>query len=117
MVSDVATPTSTRPGGRSARVRAAVHRAAEELLAEGGPDAATVPAVAARAGVHATTIYRRWGSAAGLLSAVAVGRLTGGGELVTPDTGTLRGDLTGWARTSSPVRDSTSFFKRSLAPA
>lgn len=97
-MSDVATPTSTRPGGRSARVRAAVHRAAEELLAEGGPDAATVPAVAARAGVHATTIYRRWGSAAGLLSAVAVGRLTGGGELVTPDTGTLRGDLTGWAQ-------------------
>lgn len=97
-MSDTATPTSTRPGGRSARVRAAVHRAAEELLAEGGPDAATVPAVAARAGVHATTIYRRWGSAAGLLSAVAVGRLTGGGELVTPDTGSLHGDLAGWAR-------------------
>ena len=88
--------TSTRPGGRSARVRAAVHRAAEELLAEGGPEAATIPAVAARAGVHATTVYRRWGSAADLLSAVALGRLTG--DVVVPDTGSLPGDLTHWLR-------------------
>jgi AcrR family transcriptional regulator len=87
---------SSRPGGRSARVRAAVHRAAEELLAEGGPDAATIPAIAARAGVHATTIYRRWGTAGELLSAVAVGRLTG--DVVVPDTGSLRGDLTRWLR-------------------
>jgi AcrR family transcriptional regulator len=97
MVVDSATsrPTS-RPGGRSARVRAAVHRAAEELLAEGGPEAATIPAVAHRAGVHATTIYRRWGTAAELLSAVAVGRLTG--DVVVPDTGSLRGDLAQWLR-------------------
>jgi AcrR family transcriptional regulator len=92
---DTQRPT-TRPGGRSARVRAAVHRAAEELLAEGGPDAATIPAIAQRAGVHATTIYRRWGTAADLLSAVAVGRLTG--DVVVPDTGSLRGDLQTWLR-------------------
>jgi AcrR family transcriptional regulator len=91
----VAAPaTTTRPGGRSARVRAAVHRATEELLAEGGPQAATIPAVALRAGVHATTVYRRWGTAAELHAAVALGRLTG--ELVVPDTGSLRGDLTQW---------------------
>lgn len=89
-------PATTRPGGRSARVRAAVHRAVEELLAERGPDATTIPAVAQRAGVHPTTIYRRWGSAADLLSAVAVSRLTGG--LVVPDSGSLRGDLTQWVR-------------------
>ena len=85
---------TTRPGGRSARVRAAVHRAVEELLAERGPEATTIPAVAERAGVHATTIYRRWGSAAELLSAVAVSRLTG--DLVVPDSGSLRGDLAQW---------------------
>jgi AcrR family transcriptional regulator len=90
-----AAPTTTRPGGRSARVRAAVHRATQELLAEGGPQAATIPAVAQRAGVHATTVYRRWGSAGELQAAVALGRLTG--ELVVPDTGSLRGDLTQWA--------------------
>jgi AcrR family transcriptional regulator len=89
-------PTATRPGGRSARVRAAVHRAVEELLAERGPEATTIPAVAQRAGVHATTIYRRWGTAADLLSAVAVSRLTGG--LVVPDSGSLRGDLAQWVR-------------------
>jgi AcrR family transcriptional regulator len=89
-----AAPTTSRPGGRSARVRAAVHRAAEELLAAGGPQAATIPAVAQRAGVHATTLYRRWGTAADLHAAVALGRLTG--ELVVPDTGSLRGDLTQW---------------------
>lgn len=77
-------------------MRAAVHRAVEELLAERGPEATTIPAVAQRAGVHATTIYRRWGSAAELLSAVAVSRLTG--DLVVPDSGSLRGDLTMWVR-------------------
>ena len=97
MALDVPAPAATtRPGGRSARVRAAVHRATEELLAEGGPEAATIPAVAQRAGVHPTTVYRRWGSAADLLSAVALGRLTG--DVVVPDTGSLHGDLEHWLR-------------------
>ena len=95
-VEAASTARTTRPGGRSARVRAAVHRAVEELLAERGPEATTIPAVAERAGVHATTIYRRWGSAAELLSSVAVSRLTG--DLVVPDSGSLRGDLTQWVR-------------------
>lgn len=85
---------STRPGGRSARVRAAVHRAVGELLVEHGGDALTIPAIAQRAGVHPTTIYRRWGTVANLLTAVAVGRLSG--NVVIPDTGSLRGDLTRW---------------------
>jgi AcrR family transcriptional regulator len=90
-----ATPTiHTRPGGRSARVRAAVHRAVEELLAQSPPETLTIPAVAARAGVHPTTVYRRWGSLAELLAAVAVGRFSG--DIVVPDTGTLRGDLEHW---------------------
>ena len=83
-----------RPGGRSARVRAAVHRAVEELLGERPAETLTVPGIAARAGVHPTTIYRRWGSLGELLAAVAASRFSG--DLVVPDTGTLRGDLERW---------------------
>lgn len=90
----VETAPNTRPGGRSARVRASVHRAAEELLAEGTADALTIPLVAGRAGVHATTVYRRWGSIGDLLADVAGSRFSG--ELVVPDTGTLAGDLERW---------------------
>src|SRR3954471_9681294 len=94
------TPTAparsgTRPGGRSARVRAAVHRAVEELLIDEAGEALTVPVVAARAGVHATTLYRRWGSIGELLADVAPSRFTG--DVVVPDTGGLRGDLERWA--------------------
>jgi AcrR family transcriptional regulator len=88
------TSVTTRPGGRSARVRAAVHRAVEELLAEGPAEALTVPVIAARAGVHATTVYRRWASLGELLAAVATSRFSG--DIVVPDTGTLRGDLERW---------------------
>lgn len=84
----------TRPGGRSARVRAAVHRAVEELLAECPSEALTIPLVAVRAGVHPTTIYRRWGSLAELLGGVAASRFSG--DIVVPDTGSLRGDLERW---------------------
>ncbi|MCF3963657.1 TetR/AcrR family transcriptional regulator [Streptomyces fuscigenes] len=93
------TSTGRRPGGRSARVRAAVHAAVVDLLAaEGGGEGLTLPLVAARAGVHATTLYRRWGSVAELLGDVASSRFSGAdGELVVPDTGSLRGDLRQWA--------------------
>jgi AcrR family transcriptional regulator len=71
-----------------------VHRAVEELLAQDGGEPLTIPHIAARAGVHATTIYRRWGSLAELLSAVATSRFSG--DIVVPDTGSLRGDLERW---------------------
>ena len=87
-------PSHTRPGGRSARVRAAVHRAVEELLAQGPSAVLTVPVVAARAGVHPTTVYRRWGSLAELMADVATSRFSG--DIVVPDTGALRGDLERW---------------------
>ncbi|TCO53627.1 TetR/AcrR family transcriptional regulator [Actinocrispum wychmicini] len=88
-------PVTTRPGGRSARVRAAVHRAVQDLVADGQPEALTLPAIAARAGVHPTTLYRRWGSLADLLGEVATSRFSG--DVVVPDTGSLRGDLARWA--------------------
>jgi AcrR family transcriptional regulator len=80
-----------RPGGRSAQVRARVHAAAIELLADRQLEEVTLPRVAERAGVHQATVYRRWGSIAGLLDDVVAERL---GEMAPiPDTGTLRQDL------------------------
>ncbi|WP_320775657.1 TetR-like C-terminal domain-containing protein [Streptomyces sp. CRN 30] len=83
--------TGSRPGGRSARVRAAVHRAVEALVADEAAEPLTIPAVATRAGVHATTVYRRWGSVGELLADVTTSRFAG--DFVVPDTGGLRGDL------------------------
>ena len=83
-----------RPGGRSARVRAAVHRAVTELLAEGHDGGLSVPGVAARAGVHPTTVYRRWPTLAELLADVASSRFSG--DIVVPDTGDLHADLERW---------------------
>jgi AcrR family transcriptional regulator len=81
-----------RPGGRSARVRAAVLSATLEVLVETGYDAMSVDAVAARAGVHKTTVYRRWPTKAALVAAAAADRSE---QLVpVPDTGSLVGDLT-----------------------
>ena len=66
---------TTRPGGRSARVQQSVHQAVRDLEAELGREALTVPAIAARAGVTPSTVYRRWGDLRELLSDVAVERL------------------------------------------
>ncbi|MGW8630051.1 TetR-like C-terminal domain-containing protein [Streptomyces sp. NPDC055793] len=88
-------PVGSRPGGRSARVRAAVHRAVKELVADEAGEALTIPGVAARAGVHATTVYRRWGSVGDLLADVTTSRFSG--DIVVPDTGSLRGDLERYA--------------------
>ncbi|KTT14530.1 TetR/AcrR family transcriptional regulator [Pseudacidovorax intermedius] len=93
--STVGTRTAPRPGGRSARVQEAVHRAARELTAELGREALTVPMIATRAGVTPSTIYRRWGDLAELLADVSVERMRPEGE--PADTGSLRGDLLAWA--------------------
>ena len=83
-----------RPGGRSARVQAAVHDATTELLALHGRAALTVPLIAARAGVTPSTIYRRWGELADLLADVAVERMRPDGD--PADTGSVAGDLQAW---------------------
>jgi len=98
--------TTPRPGGRSARVQAAVHRATTELIALHGRAALTVPLIAARAGVTPSTIYRRWGDLAELLADVAVERLRPDAEPAA--TGSVAGDLQAWVEQyleemSSPV--------------
>lgn len=51
-------PARGRP--RNPQTRAAILRAARELMDEGGPAAVTMEAVAARAGVGKPTVYRWW---------------------------------------------------------
>ena len=58
---------SVRPGGRTARTRAAVFDATLDELASRGWDRVSVETIAARAGVHKTTVYRRWGGKAQLV--------------------------------------------------
>ncbi|GGP04840.1 TetR/AcrR family transcriptional regulator [Nonomuraea glycinis] len=59
---------TVRPGGRTAKVRAAVLQATQDELVERGFDGLGMDQVAARAGVGKTTVYRRWGTAARLVT-------------------------------------------------
>lgn len=86
----------TRPGGRTARTRAAVFEAVAALVAERGHAAVRMADVAERAGVATTSLYRRWGDARTLVEEVAGEELLRDHRL--PDTGALAGDLGQWAR-------------------
>jgi AcrR family transcriptional regulator len=85
-----------RPGGRTARVRESVLRAAGDLLAEGGLELLDLGEVARRAGVGRTTVYRRWGTPASLVADLLAEMAES--SLPRTDTGTLLGDLTANAR-------------------
>jgi AcrR family transcriptional regulator len=89
-VSDQPSPVR-RPGGRSARVRAAVLDATIEALLDRGLEI-TIRDVARRAGVNETTIYRRWQTKEKLVLDAVLSHLEQ--EVPVPDTGTLTGDLT-----------------------
>jgi AcrR family transcriptional regulator len=80
-----------RPGGRSARVREAVLEATIEAIADGGYAGLTIDGVARRAGVHKTTVYRRWETREALVLDALLARSAS--QVVVPDTGSLRGDL------------------------
>jgi len=86
-----AAPPRRRLGGRSARVQASVLEAALRLLAEHGHDAFSIAEVAARAGVHETSIYRRWGTKDALAWDALMHHAETG--IPVPDTGSLRSDL------------------------
>jgi AcrR family transcriptional regulator len=90
------TQPSSRPGGRTARNRAAVRDATNAELAEHGYAGLTVEAVAARSGVHRTTVYRRWGGVDGLI--VDALALADEDDWQPPDTGSLDVDLRELAR-------------------
>ncbi|QLY32316.1 TetR/AcrR family transcriptional regulator [Nocardia huaxiensis] len=96
MNSDTAAPGSIRPGGRTARVRESVLRAAGDLLAERGYAALDLTEVAARAEVGKTTVYRRWRTPAGLVADLLVEMAES--SLPHSNTGSLRTDLLANAR-------------------
>jgi AcrR family transcriptional regulator len=87
---------SRRPGGRTAEVTARVNRACLELVVERGAAACTFGAVAARAGVERSTLYRRYSDEWEMrLDAI----LAHAGDDVMPDlSGSLAGDLKSVAR-------------------
>lgn len=84
-------PPRPRPGGRTARTRERVLDAVLAELGEQGFDGLTMEAVAARAGVHRATVYRRWSDVGGLLADVL--DAAGDDDWRAPDTGSLEGDL------------------------
>lgn len=80
-----------RPGGRSARVKAAVLASVLDELIESGYAGLTVERVAARAGVHKATIYRRWPAKEDLIADALLAQT--GRTVPMPDTGSVRDDL------------------------
>ncbi len=84
-----------RLGGRSARVRAVVHRATRELLQLRGRGALTVSLIASVAGITPSTIYRRWGDLPALLAEVALEHMRP--EEAPPEMGSIRTELLAWA--------------------
>jgi AcrR family transcriptional regulator len=89
-------PGTVRPGGRTARVREAVLRAAEDALTEQGFTGLDLADLARRAGVGKTTVYRRWGTVPALLADLLLDMA----EQSSPrtETGSLLGDLRANAR-------------------
>lgn len=84
--------TNKKPPGRprSAQSHQAILQAALELLAEVGFAAMSMDAIAARAGVGKTTIYRRYASKEELVADVIESIRE---EIVIPDTGNLQSDI------------------------
>ena len=76
--------TKKRPGGRTADVTARVHQAIYDLVLEGGVEACTFSAVAARAGIDRSTLYRRFPDR---WDAIIDTWMARAGTLVLPDLG------------------------------
>jgi AcrR family transcriptional regulator len=88
-----------RRRGPSIKVRAAAIAATLAELADGGYSGLSLEKVARRAGVHKTTLYRRWGTREELVLEAMLERA--GEHISVPDTGSLRRDLLELARTAA----------------
>lgn len=80
-----------RPGGRSGETATKVRVATLALLEELGYERLELPAVADRAGVNKSTVYRRWPTKPRLVAEL-LGQLADE-EVPNPDTGALASDL------------------------
>jgi AcrR family transcriptional regulator len=85
-----------RPPGPGPRVRAAVLAATLGELADSGYADLTVANVARRAGVHKTTVYRRWKDRESLVAEAVTG--LAGTRVPFPDSGEISADLRVLAR-------------------
>lgn len=94
--SETADQVRRRTGGRSARVREAVLGAALQAMAEHGLGGVTISEIARGAGVHASSIQRRWGSRENVMLDALLSYSQE--KLPIPDTGALRGDLVAFGR-------------------
>ncbi|HEY7144609.1 MAG TPA: TetR/AcrR family transcriptional regulator [Streptosporangiaceae bacterium] len=104
------TPGTARPGGRTARTAVAVFAATIGELASRSYDDISIESIAARAGVHKTTIYRRWRTKAELVSQAVTDAARS--LIPVPDTGSVEADLRGLSRSvmatlSSPEGNAT----------
>jgi AcrR family transcriptional regulator len=86
-----AVPGTLRPGGRTARIRETVLRAAGDVLAEHGFAHLDLADLARRAGVGKTTVYRRWGTVTNLVADLLIDMAEQ--SLPRTETGSLLGDL------------------------
>jgi AcrR family transcriptional regulator len=102
-----------RPGGRTARIRVKVLDATIAELTDRGYVVLTVEGVAARAGVHKATLYRRWGGKEQLVID-AVEAFAAASVTEVPDTGSVDDDLRLWARSivaTITARDSSAIVR------
>ncbi|MGM9469103.1 TetR/AcrR family transcriptional regulator [Streptomyces murinus] len=76
---------------RGARMRSAVLAATVDVLTAQGLAGTTVGAVARAAGVHETSVYRRWGTRENLILEALTEQLDA--AMPVPDTGRVRDDL------------------------
>lgn len=88
-----------RPGGRSERVRRSVLDATVAVVEEQGLAGVTFTAVAERAGVHPSSVSRRWGS----VESLVLDAIDDAAQAVVtiPDTGSFQTDLVEQARIAS----------------
>ena len=85
-----------RLGRRGTALRTAVLSATLAELVEHGVNGVTIAAVAARAGVHETSVYRRWRTRDDLIVDALID--FSANEISVPHTGSVRGDLVDLAR-------------------
>jgi AcrR family transcriptional regulator len=94
-------PGTVRPGGRTARTAEAVLAAAVAELSSRDYADISVESIAARAGVHKTTVYRRWGSKEEIIRQALISAARS--RIQVPDTGSVDSDLRMLARAVQAV--------------
>src|ERR1700722_10730801 len=94
-------PGTARPGGRTARTTQAVFAAAVGELSARPYAEISIESIAARAGVHKTTVYRRWGSKEELIRQALLGAAAA--RIQVADTGSFASDVRMLARSVQAI--------------